>query len=56
MNFIQAQQNLEEAGARSAARTAMGGQMRVETLMAEMSAREDEGASSSSPRQAKVAG
>ncbi|RCK54182.1 hypothetical protein TH25_02350 [Thalassospira profundimaris] len=36
MNFIQAQQNLEEAGARSAARTALGGQMRVEAAIHEM--------------------
>ncbi|PKR51999.1 hypothetical protein [Thalassospira marina] len=41
MNFIQAQQNLEEAGARSAARTALGGQMRVEAAMTEISAGED---------------
>ncbi|OKH87594.1 hypothetical protein [Thalassospira sp. TSL5-1] len=38
MNFIQAQQNLEEAGARSAARTAVGGQMRVEAAIHEMAA------------------
>jgi hypothetical protein len=36
MNFIQAQQNLEQAGARSAARTAMGGQMRIDAQIAEL--------------------
>ena len=36
VNFVQAQQTLEQAGARSAARTAMGGQMRVEAAIHEM--------------------
>ncbi|OSQ40603.1 hypothetical protein [Thalassospira mesophila] len=56
MNFVQAQQNLEEAGARSAARTAMGGQMRVETLIADITTKEMEASSGVSPSTAKIAG